>query len=271
MNPQNVSNWTRGSLQSALDAVVARVGPWTSHSIDLGQGVHTRAPEINWRVEAFTRIMHDFGFSQLRGVRILDLACLEGLFAIEFARQGAITIGIEGRQANVDKAVFARDVLGLRECQILRNDVRNLRALELGQFDVVLCAGILYHLDAADAIDLIGQIALSCKKLAIFDTHIAPDTLVTNPFSLTNPMSQDTINGQSYEGRYYREHASGEMPQQKEAKLWASLDNEQSFWLSKPSLYRALQVNGFSGIYDAFRDITRSVAEIDRVIFAALK
>jgi 2-polyprenyl-3-methyl-5-hydroxy-6-metoxy-1,4-benzoquinol methylase len=271
MAPQNISDWTADSLRRALDRMVAQAGPWTSHSIHLGHGVYTREPEVNWRVELFGRIMSDFGISQLAGTRILDLACLEGIFAIEFARRGATTVGIEGRRANVEKCVFACDILGLTGCTILRDDVRNLRSLALGEFDVVFCAGILYHLDANDAMGLIHQISASCRKLAIFDTHIAPPYLINNPFSLSDPMSPLTLGGRVYEGRYFQEHVPGANREQKESKLWASLDNDRSFWFSRPSLYHALQAGGFSAIYDAFRDVDRPIVETDRVIFVALK
>lgn len=256
---------------AAVDQVRGRVGPWTSHSIHLGHGVYTRDPEDNWRVDLFSRIMRDFGFPQIAGIRILDLACLEGLFAIEYARQGALTVGIEGRAANVEKALFARDVLGLSSCTILQDDVRNLEARGLGNFDVVLCAGILYHLNAADAIEFIRQIARCTNKLAIFDTHIAPDDLVVNPFSLSAPMSDVAVRNEGYRGRFFQEHPPGSSSEAKASRLWASLDNDLSFWFSKASLHDALKNNGFAAVYDALRDIKRPVSEVDRVIFAALK
>jgi SAM-dependent methyltransferase len=271
MTPAKALEWTGTSLQAALDEVVARLGPWTAHSIDLGHGVHTREPEVNWRVELFRRIMSDFGIWTLSGIRILDLGCLEGIFSLEFAQEGAIAVGIEGRPANVEKCLFARDVLRLFNCTILCADVRNLPSLALGQFDVVLCAGMLDHLDAPDAMELIHQISAACKKLAIFDTHIAPEYLIDNPFSLTETMSEITLRGAVYEGRYFQEHLSGLKLEQKRTSLWASLDNEQSFWFSKQSLHRALEAAGFSAIYDALRDIDRRMVDIDRVIFAALK
>ena len=42
-----------------------------------------------------------------RGVRVLDLASLEGMYALELARRGADVVAIEGREANVEKARFA--------------------------------------------------------------------------------------------------------------------------------------------------------------------
>lgn len=121
--PENPIAWSRSAIEAARDRIVARRGPWTAHSIHLGHNVYTREPEKNWRVELFGRIMHDFGFPQLAGVRILDLGCLEGLFAIEYARQGAVSVGIEGREANIEKAMFARDVLGLTDCTFVQDDV----------------------------------------------------------------------------------------------------------------------------------------------------
>jgi hypothetical protein len=77
-------------------------------------------------------------------------------------------------------------------------DVRNLNPDTHGYFDVVLCAGILYHLDAPDAIDFLQKVSAVCVRTAIVDTHI----------SLQDEVSVD-CNGRNYQGRFTIEHDSG--------------------------------------------------------------
>ena len=80
----------------------------------------------------------------------LRFSLFRGHYAIEFAMQGATVVGIEGRESNVQKAIFAKDILNLENLTFYQDDVRNLSAEKYGQFDIVLCSGILYHLDSSD-------------------------------------------------------------------------------------------------------------------------
>ena len=48
-------------------------------------------------------MIQDITQCDFKNLRILDLACLEGHYAIEFALQGATVVGIEGRESNIQK------------------------------------------------------------------------------------------------------------------------------------------------------------------------
>lgn len=60
----------------------------------------------------------------LNTLQVLDLACLEELYGIEFARHGAWVIAIQGREANIEKARFAKDVLEWDNITLVQDDVR---------------------------------------------------------------------------------------------------------------------------------------------------
>src|SRR5262249_350381 len=105
-------------------------------------------------------------------VRVLDLACLEGLHSVEFALNGAKVVGVEGREANLAKARFTKDALSLGNLELVHDDVRNLSRERYGEFDVVLCLGILYHLDTPDVMKLAKNLAEVCTRVAIIDTHL---------------------------------------------------------------------------------------------------
>jgi 2-polyprenyl-3-methyl-5-hydroxy-6-metoxy-1,4-benzoquinol methylase len=106
-------------------------------------------------------------------LRVLDLACHEGLNALEFGAQGAEVLGIEVREASVVKADFAKRALGLENVEFVRDDVRNLRAEQHGRFDVVLCLGILYHLDTPGLFELLARISEVCAHVAFIDTNVS--------------------------------------------------------------------------------------------------
>lgn len=239
---------TERKIEAMRRAVVERYGPWTAHPIHLGGGVYTyeadrpdfakQAEGVAQEVRAFLQAVADVVRRPLETLRVLDLGCLEGLYGLEFALHGAEVVFIEGREANLAKARFAGEVLGLERVTYLRDDVRNLSASAHGQFDVVLCLGILYHLNFPDMIHLLERVAEVCRDVAIFRTQIAirPDVTLTH-------------DGREYHGWTYREHQPGATAEQKERAAWASLDNDESFWMSRPTLYNELARVGFTSVY----------------------
>ena len=123
--------------QTIIDAkndVITKYGNWTAHNICLQDDVYTIAPRIvgdEVKLRRIVQCVFDLAGGSVEGLRILDLACLEGLYAIEFARHKASCLGIEGREANIEKARFARQVLGLDNLDFVQDDVRNLSMREI--------------------------------------------------------------------------------------------------------------------------------------------
>lgn len=229
--------------------VVRQYGEWTAHNIHLGGGVYTydeSHPEFQSRVVGYTKLLRrilqasaDLTGRPLSELRVLDLACLEGQYAVEFALHGAEVVGVEVREANIEKSRFAGRALGLDRLTFELDDVRNLSAERYGQFDVVLCIGILYHLDAPDVFDFIERIAEVTSRVAIFDTHVS-----------LRPNRTHNFRGRDYRGWSFAEHRAGATDEEKLQQLWASLDNNNSFWFSRPSLYNLLAEVGFTSVYD---------------------
>jgi len=100
----------------------------------------------------------------------------------------------------------------------------------------VLCIGLLYHLDEAGVMDLLKQMALVCDDLCVLHTFVS-----------TAPASSFDSEGRTYWGRSYLEHVGNE---DRERAVWASLDNDRSFWLTRPSLLNALAHVGFTSVVD---------------------
>jgi SAM-dependent methyltransferase len=203
--------------------------------------------------------VHDLSPRPINELRILDLACLEGIFALEFAKRGAEVVGIEGRRSHVERASFAARALGLDTVRFLQGDVRDLSAEAHGRFDVVLCLGILYHLDAPDVFAFLERIAEVCRGLAVIDTHVS-----------LHPKEPRTYRRVEYWGRSFVEHDPASTTERREKALRASLDNTASFWLTKRSLLRALAEAGFTTSLEAETPVgvTRY---LDRSVFVALR
>jgi len=224
------------------DEVMTKYGPWTAHNIQLRDDIYTIAPKIVGDEVKLRRIVQcvlDLTGGSVEGLRILDLACLEGLFAIEFARHKAKCLGIEGREANVEKARFAKQVLLLDNLEFTQDDVRNLTVEKYGEFDVVLCLGILYHLDAPDVFSFVEKLGEVCRKICIVDTRIT-----------LRPKTSYIYNNNTYLGTRGEEHDPTDSNERKNAKLWASLDTNENFWLSRATLYNLLSQVGFTSVYE---------------------
>jgi hypothetical protein len=228
--------------------IVEQFGDWTAHNIHLQDDTYTynqSHPKFEEQLtghgihlQRIVQIVSDVTNQPLSNLRVLDLACLEGLYGIEFARHGSEVIGIEGREANVVKAQFAKDVLDLDNITFLQDDVRNLSVSKYGHFDVVLCLGILYHLDVPDVFHFVERMAEVCQRVAIIDTHVG-----------IKPNRTYSYNEHEYHGRVFNEHIPGDTEEEKLKRLWSSLDNENSFWFSRPSLFNLLACAGFTSAY----------------------
>lgn len=244
------------------DEIVAQHGDWTAMCIHLGGGQYTLTPtRADRRLYRFVQMVADLVGKPLDQIRLLDLACLEGHYAIEFALHGAQTVGIEIREAHLAKARWVASQLGLSNVQFFQDDVRNLSARKYGTFDVVLCAGILYHLDAPDVLNFVRRISEVCTRLAIIDSMFGLHDRVTHSFE-----------GHAYHGLYHTEHDPEDSADQKADRLWSAIDNPRSFWLTPPSLFNLARHVGFTSVYECHTPgLWPEQRDIDRRTYAALK
>jgi len=230
----------RDEIAAVKKDAVERLGAWTAHNIHLGSGVYTMdAPQNDSRIRRVLQVAADITGKPLDKLRVLDLACLEGQFGIEFAQHGAEVVAIEGREANLAKARVVKDHLSLRNLELVLDDVLNLSPEKYKHFDVVLCLGILYHLDAPDVMEFVQRISAVCTRVVIIDTH----------FSLQDKESF-TWNGHVYWGQRKSEHHSSASKDEKTGKLWQSLDNTKVFHFTRASLCNLLRHVGFTSVYE---------------------
>lgn len=234
MNTQTIIEM-KGQVETKFD-------PWHAHNIHLQGDVYTMAPRIigdEVKLRRITQIVFDLAGGSVRGLRVLDLACGEGIYGIEFARQGANVVGIEGREANIEKARFVKRSLALDNLDLMQDDVRNLSVEKYGQFDVVLCLGLLYHLDAPDVFAFARKLGEICKRICIVDTRVT-----------LKPKMSMAYDSKTYHGTRGEEHDATDSTQTKTTRLGASLDNNDNFWLSRPTIYNLLSDAGFTSVFE---------------------
>ena len=236
-------------------------GAWHD-SIPLGHGVYTisdgatrESEQI--RVRSILQSAADALAIPLSDARVLDLGSAEGVFAVEFALHGAEVLAIEGRAGNVEKIQLVRNALALERLKVVQQDVRELSREEHGEFDVVLCLGVLYHLESASAVALAHQMAEVCRRAAIVDTHIA-----------FKPKRSTTAGGKTYSGRIVREFDPGSTEQEDRLSR-VSIGNPESIWFTRPSLYNLLEDATFTSVLEVH--VPRYAKHADRVTLVALK
>ena len=99
----------------------------------------------------------------------VDLGCLEGGYAVEFARLGMDATGIEARQSNFENCLYVKNHVNLPNLKFLRDDAKNIA--HHNKFDVFFINGLLYHLDEPRR--FLEQVGRSCNKAMFLHTHIA--------------------------------------------------------------------------------------------------
>jgi hypothetical protein len=137
--------------------------------------------------------------------------------------------------------------------------VRNLSADRYGRFEVVLCLGILYHLDAPDVFRFVRRIADVCDGFAVIDTHVS---LVAE-----EPRAYE---GRTYWGATWVEHRPDSTPEERLHEPWLSLDNPTSFKLTRPSLLNLLSHQRFTSVYECLTP-PEQTKPADRVTLLALR
>jgi len=233
---------SREQIQRELNELKHQYGEWT-YDIPLPYGIWTkgnlRIPHT--RLKRIVQVVSDLSQKPISECRILDLGCLDGLFSIEFALHGADTIGVEIREANFKKALFCKEVLDLQNLEFRQDDVRNVSVESYGRFDAIICSGILYHLPAIDAINLVNTMYEMASRLIVIDTHVALEA-----------KERILHDSGEYWGNLFREHADEDTAEEKANRLLTSADNPTSFWFTRPSLINILSKAGFSSIYECF-------------------
>jgi SAM-dependent methyltransferase len=249
------------AVRREKDAIEARYGPWTAHNIRLAEGLYTMSAQPTGdevKLRRVTQVALDVLGEPLAGYRVLDLACLEGMYALELAHRGAEVVAIEGREANIEKARFAARILNL-DVDFQLGDVRDLDRGHHGEFDLVLALGILYHLDDADLFSMVERIGGVCRRAAIIDTGVG-----------TAGSEQLKRGDDEYRGVRLVEHTPESTEAERRAAVWSSLDNLTAVALTRPSLERLLARQGFTTVFECHVPAEPD-KEVDRVTLLALK
>lgn len=279
------------NLRQRLDDFSAAHAPFDNHYFHLGEGVWTldslnldRATlgrlnldashfRLTYQVKQALEALRSKEWAELR---VLDLGTAEGMHAVEFGLTGAReVIGIEGREENARKASFACELLGLDNVDVRCHDVRDLDPAEHEPFDVILCLGLVYHLEFDDAVALLRKLRrmLAPRGVMFLETLYAG-------------LDAEAVyrDGEHvYRGHTYREHEAGASVEEMRAGTsyrsrramlaggrYSSIGNEFACMLDKPSLASLLGNVGFRNVWEIWEPSWNYGQRTRRVTLACL-
>ena len=228
---------------------------FTSHNIRLDDGSFTNpGAEVTAdnRIAAATKGVLETVFPGDKSqYRIADLGCLEGGYAVEFARMGFHSVGVEVRDSNFAACRFVKENLNLPNLEFIQDDAWNLA--NHGTFDAVFCCGLLYHIDRPKL--FLEKIAAVTSKLLILNTHFS--TELDNPLHHLSP----TDINESMPGRWYTEFSNDLQFANRDQRRWASWDNYRSFWIRREYLIQTVRDIGFDLVFEQFDSLGASIAQ----------
>jgi tRNA (mo5U34)-methyltransferase len=108
----------------------------------------------------------------LAGKSVLDVACNAGFWTIQSRRAGAQrVVGLDLGPKNVEQARFIQDVIGLDGVEYRQMNAYEVSREALGEFDVTLFLGLLYHFDKP--IEALERLFEVTRSVAVIDTTLA--------------------------------------------------------------------------------------------------
>ena len=180
-------------------AEVERLGPWF-HCIDLGDGLVTKSqsaigepvehPRPTWEsVKECVPV-------DLTGQTVLDVGCNAGFYSIEMKRRGAARVlGLDSQRDLIRQAEFVREVLGL-DIEYERKSVYDLDPYAMGQFDVTLALGLIYH--CKHLVLALEKLFLITRRLLILETAIYPPEKAPESFEYEEGGERPTLHPLAY-------------------------------------------------------------------------
>lgn len=261
---------------------------FTAHNIVLDDGTCTK-PDAQatmaghpWCIAAQRTLSTVFPGDK-SPVRVADLGCLEGGYAVELARMGFQVLGLEVRESNFAACQFVKSRVDLPNLEFVRDNAWNIA--KYGEFDAIFCCGLFYHLDEPRRfLDLLASVTRKCLLL---QTHFAhgetnAESGAGSPLTVrglrarltgasVRAVAPDKFNlsaitrHEGLEGRWYTEYPEEPTDTYMETQRWSSWGNQRSFWIRREHLIGALNSAGFDLVLEQFDglapDVTGSMIE----------
>jgi SAM-dependent methyltransferase len=211
------------------------------------------------KVRRIMQITRDLARRPFQELRILDVGCGEGVYAVEAGLRGADVLALDARTQRMDMGAACAKRHGLDNVKFVQQDVREVTRDTYGEFDVVYCLGLLYHLDVPDLFRVLENLHSVCAGMLVADTLVSLEG-----------GSEATHGGRVYQGERRREHGDEDSVELRRTRVLKSIDNTFSFLLTRESLVRLLSDVGFSSVLECHAP-PEPLKAGDRITLVALK
>ena len=139
------------------------------HRIYLGHGIYTLPPTMADQVWALIKPTFPV---DLKGASMLDIGCNAGFFSILAKLRGAGRIlGVEFFPMFFEQAEYIRKIWQM-DMEYRLMDAHNVGKID-EQFDLVMFAGILYHLK--NPLQVLEYIGDRCRDAVVVESEVIPD------------------------------------------------------------------------------------------------
>jgi hypothetical protein len=227
-------------MDAALAMEVEQPPPWM-YAWQLGSGIVT--PVAGPELPEIHRTRAELMEAQVRAAlsaagpdaSVIDLACNEGWFSHRMLEWGASRVlGVDIRPRVIRRAELIRAHYGIppERLEFACGDVFKLEPAELGTFDVVLCLGLVYHLE-----NPVGAIRIAravTRGMCVIESQLTRQTDVI-------------VHGNGRSNQYEETSASfaAVVETDHETNLLASAGGVVSLIPNRSALIQAVEVAGF--------------------------
>lgn len=149
---------------------------WKSGSVSVGNEEGLKGRSAYFVKLIREAILKNFTPDQLKDFSILDIGSNDGwvlhqLSDLPFAKM----VGVEPREKNIAKGRKVREILKLQNAVEYR--VGDIESLGAEEFDIVICAGVLYHVESIPV--ALRNIRNVCKKMVFIESRCLSDGHMT--------------------------------------------------------------------------------------------
>jgi Methyltransferase domain len=249
---RKTSAWPKPDGEPPRDEVIA--GPWTYHVLQMANRNY-RPPILRYHRTTYGedhRLKYITYFLDVRDCRVLEIGPFEGHHSVLLEKMGVReNIAIESREDNLNKCRRIKEKYGLNQTTFVHHDLERLYSGQetlhyCGQFDLVFCLGVLYHLP--DPGKAIAWFRSQSSRLFLGTHYLEPEEVSDCIYIL---------GGKTYRAKKFREGGiedpiSGMSP--------------ISLWFYEEDLIDMLKIAGYSSISVLGKDLQNGTPHI--TIFA---